>query len=523
MTMDRHRFTEARALFEEAVERRASDRDAWLLEHCPDESLRDDVHAMLAADAEETSNLDDGAAAMLAAAERDDEESLAGTRIGDLTIGERIGRGATSTVHLARRDSGEVVAVKVLRTGLVTDEAIGRFRAERGFLSGLDHDGVITVHDAGILPTGQPFLVTEHVDGPPIDRYCRDQALSRHETLSLFRRVCAAVHHAHTHLVVHRDLKPTNILVTSDGRPKIVDFGVAKLLDEAAEGWTRTGDRAPMTPPYASPEQRAGQEVTTACDVYALGVVLHELLTGARPEAESADPERFLPVSEHGDRSLRGDLDAIVGRCLARPPGDRYLSTEHLAEDLRRHLEHEPVLARRGGWSTAARKLVRRRPILSVASAAVLTGLVAAWVGADRNLARVRDSESIAWRAHAESVLVARALGEVLDKVAAGKLRERDDVLEMLADAETRIVELGDAPEAETRLRAALAGAYQRLDRRADAERNARRALELARSTRGVGTGDVRRILSRLADLIESTRPDEAALLREEARRPEAP
>ncbi len=531
MNAEQHR----RALewFDRAVLHPVDRRAAILAELGNDEAVRAEVLAMLAADeAADTSRLDAGAAALQADAARDEDE-LVGSAFDGFEVEACIGRGGTATVFRARAADGTRVAIKVLRSGHDSHELIGRFRSERELLSGLAHAGVIALLHAGRLPSGAPYLVTELVDGPPIDRYVQAHRLPLFARLELVQRVCEAVHHAHVHLVVHRDLKPTNILVAADGAPKVVDFGIAKLLDAAAggESWTRPGERAPMTPAYASPEQRSGGEVTTASDVYALGVILHELVTGVRPVADPFDPSSFRTASEalrarddgsvhpipYSASALAGDVDAIVARCLARRPDERYPSARHLSEDLRRHRSHEPITARRAPWTTRTRKFVRRRPLLSVTSGAVVTGLAVGWIASHQSLERIRASESIAWRAHANAVLVSRHLGDILDRVAAGDLSDPDAVVSTLAATERTIeTDLADTPEAEGRLRAALASAYANLDLVRDAERNARRALELARVTHGFGQPDLRLYLSRLAHLIADTRPTDAAtLLRE--------
>src|SRR5690606_20871585 len=277
------------------------------------------------------------------------------------------------------RDDGQfrkAVAVKLVRRGLEDPQALRRFRHERQILAALEHPNIDRLLDGGVSDDGRPYLVMEHVEGEPLDRYCDARRLPVEARLALFTAVCEAVRYAHRNLVVHRDLKPGNILVTGDGTVKLLDFGIAKLLeaDDDADDvpLTRTGLR-PMTPEYAAPEQIRGEAVTTATDVYALGVVLYELLTGRRPytaattslyETERAvleqAPERpSTAVLKAGDRAddrgaspkalhrrLRGDLDTLLLTALRKEPERRYPSADALADDIRRHLEGRPLTAR---------------------------------------------------------------------------------------------------------------------------------------------------------------------------------
>jgi tetratricopeptide (TPR) repeat protein len=288
--------------------------------------------------------------------------SWSGRRIGPYRVERLLGRGGMGTVLLARRDDAHFqqhVALKVLRLESSSPETLARFRNERQILAALQHPNIATLLDGGQTPEGQPYLVMEHVDGEPLTAFCEERRLSAAERLRLFLQVCAAVQYAHQQLVVHRDLKPANILVTRAGVPKLLDFGIAKLLAAAELGAapleTQTGMYL-MTPGYASPEQIRAEPVTTATDVYSLGVVLYELLTGRLPrqlERHSvAEMMRLVaetdppPPSSHGLPALRGDLDTIVLRAMHRDPGRRYASVEQLAADVRRHLERRPVLAR---------------------------------------------------------------------------------------------------------------------------------------------------------------------------------
>ena len=344
-------------------------------------------------------------------------------RIGHYKLLSQVGSGGMGSVYLASRadDFEKPVALKILKRGMDTDEIVRRFEHERQILANLDHPYISKLLDGGTTEDGLPYFVMERVEGVPIDRYCDDARLSTRERLELFRKVCSAVHFAHQNLVVHRDLKPGNILVTEDGEPKLMDFGIAKLLEsEMLSTQTPTmplltiGGTGPMTPRYASPEQVRGDVITTSSDVYALGVLLYKLLTGHWPyrlsdrsmsglfeairEEDPVKPSDAVllrsetrmgdgstrpitpdSVSETRDgdvkilrRRLSGDLDGIVLRALRKETKDRYGSVEQFSEDIRRHLDGLPVLARKGTLAYQTAKFFRRHSAKLAMAGAVL-------------------------------------------------------------------------------------------------------------------------------------------------------
>jgi len=301
-------------------------------------------------------------------------------------------------VYLAERDDREYrmrVAIKVLRSDLDSGSVAQRFRQERQILAELEHPNIARLLDGGSTDGGVPYFVMEHVEGVPIDAYCEARQLSLRQRLELFRTACAAVAHAHGKRVVHRDLKPGNILVTAEGTPKLLDFGIAKLLiARPASEHTVTGTRV-MTPEYASPEQWRGSPVTAASDVYSLGVVLDRLLTGRGPYRPTLslpdeigraicedDPEPPSAAAPQARHRLAGDVDAIVLKALRKEPERRYGSAEELSEDIRRHLEGRPVTARRDRLAYRADRLLRRNKAAAVTAltTAALAALVAALV-----------------------------------------------------------------------------------------------------------------------------------------------
>jgi tRNA A-37 threonylcarbamoyl transferase component Bud32 len=528
-----------RACFEELRDRPPAEREEALARTDP--VLAGEVRTLLAADATPCALLDAPAppfdAEDLSALDpgRCPARDLDGTRAGAYRIGAILGEGGTATVYRAVALDGErEVALKLLKPGLDHRAVLARFRQERATLAGLDHPGIPRVLDAGQLPDGRPFLVTELVDGLPIDAHCAQARLPRRARLELFLSLCGAVHHAHGHLVVHRDLKPSNVLVTAAGRVVVLDFGIAKLLDRARDPrFTEVHGRSPLTPAFASPEQVRGAAVTTASDVYSLGVVLYHLVTGRAPYRSGADAaalERAVlrdpPLSasdaarEAGLPDVPRDLAAILATALAKDPEARYPSAEHLADDVRRFLAHRPLRGRRAGPLRALAQLARRRPLAAATVAAVLALAAGDWIGVRRSLARVRASETVAWRAHADAAVAARVLGDLLAELAAppshggaGAREERVDAA--LAGAGAMLADLDGMPEAESRIRLALG----RVERARGANERARehleRALALSRGTRGLTWRDTERCLAELVALRE---PGDPAAALEHAR-----
>jgi tetratricopeptide (TPR) repeat protein/tRNA A-37 threonylcarbamoyl transferase component Bud32 len=413
--MDLNRWQRVEQVLDMALTSEPEQWPAILDETCSaDPELRREVEALLrrAATAQHFLETPPGAVAEAVIAEAREAatgERNEGRRIGAYRIVREIGRGGMSRVFLAERADGQFtqqVALKLLRPGLDSEIDHERFRAERQILASLNHPNIARLLDGGVTDDGLPYLVLEHVDGVPIDRYCRDRMLPVRERLALFLTVTDAVQYAHRNLVVHRDLKPSNILVTGDGTVKLLDFGLAKLLQadavEPAPRTTRVGHRW-MTPEYAAPEQIRSEPITTLTDVYQLGAVLYELLAGHLPFAAgnlheletavlSAEPEPPSSAAARDGssaagrrqtdllalrRELRGDLDAIVLKALCKEPEQRYASVEAMAEDVHRHRAGQPVRARRQTAAYRARRFVGRHRLSLAAAAGVallLTG-----------------------------------------------------------------------------------------------------------------------------------------------------
>jgi serine/threonine protein kinase len=373
------------------------------LDHaCADDpELRSDVEALLASDDEHGVEFLAAPVADLAAARFTDPTSspasvefLAGRRVGPYEILREIGHGGMGAVYLANRADGQFrkrVAIKLVKPYLGTEEILRRFRNERQVVADLEHPNIAQLLDGGATEDGLPYLVMEYVEGAPIDAWCDSSKLSVRERVKLFRSVCAAVQYAHDKQVIHRDIKPANILVTADGTPKLLDFGIAKVLNPdltAQSIETTTIGPGPMTPQYASPEQVRGEKVGPACDIYALGMVLYHLLTGRLPySVQSADlrqvarviceQEPVKPSVTSGDSQLTGDLDNIVLKALRKEPERRYGSAAELSADLDRYLQDRPVQARRESLLYRGRKFLKRNRALITAGA--VTGIIV-WV-----------------------------------------------------------------------------------------------------------------------------------------------
>jgi eukaryotic-like serine/threonine-protein kinase len=395
--MNPERWQRLEDLFHAILELPSEARVAALSDACGDDlELRSEVERLLRSHAQASSFVIDAAAGVERIAATMIPE---GDHLGAYRVVRELGRGGMGTVYLGERADAQFqmrVAVKLIKRGMDSDAVLERFRHERQILAGLDHPNIARLLDGGTTGEGLPYFVMEYVDGQPIDEYCRSRRLPLEQRLRLFRQVCAAVSYAHQHLVVHRDIKPSNILVTSDGVPKLLDFGIAKLLDTGDDitMMATAADAQVMTPQYASPEQLGGERVTTVSDVYALGVLLYELLaddhpyelTGKSPgEVRQivADTDIAKPsatVARRGNdvlaRRLRGDLDAIVTTAMRKEPAARYGSVALLDEDVRRHMEGLPVVARGDSWTYRTARFVRRRKLGVAAAAAILITLI---------------------------------------------------------------------------------------------------------------------------------------------------
>ncbi len=383
------------------------DPRAWLASHPPEDPELLALALKVAARIQESGGiLDQSFEAVAREALHDLGPNLVpGTRLGPYVLAEEIGRGGMGVVHRAHRADGEFqdeVVIKLMPPALDTPQRRARFLLERQLLASLRHPRIAQLLDGGFTDSGQPYLVLEYVQGEPIDIAVEQQELGLRARLRLFLAVLEAVAHAHRNLVVHRDLKPSNVLVTGDGHVKLLDFGIAKVIEENEGALSLTGTGMPlMTPAYASPEQVRGEAITTAVDVYQLGLLLYLLLTGVQPQRDAGDSvagleravcrtEIALPSSaclHPWRRRLRGDLDRILQRALAKEPARRYASADAMAEDLRRHLDGRPILASGDSAPYRAAKFISRHQVLAATIAAVAAAVI---VFAVVDTARVR-------------------------------------------------------------------------------------------------------------------------------------
>jgi eukaryotic-like serine/threonine-protein kinase len=560
------RWRRIRSVLEAVLDAPPATRPRLLDELCGDDpELRADVVALLAAEESAPDLIDkpvlEAAGALvselgLGESEPEAADEMVGRKIGAYRIIRELGRGGMGTVYLAERADGQFehqVAIKLLHRGLEADDLLRRFLAERQILASLNHPNIARLLDGGATPDGRPFLVMEHVEGRSITEYCDQHRLPIDARLELFTLVGAAVQHAHRNLVVHRDLKPSNILVTGEGQVKLLDFGIAKLLSDddmpRSAPRTRTGWLL-MTPEYASPEQVLGEPMTTASDVYQLGILLYELLVGQRPHRieslSRAEAERLIchreppapsgtvvatpavgpeagpaaaeiaarrrTVPERLVKKLRGDLDAIVLKALRKEPEHRYATVESLVDDVGRYRAGLPVRARRGTRRYRARKFGRRHR-WPLAAAAILAVLLAGYAGtASVQAGQVR-------RALDQATLEAEKARQVSDfligmfesadpRAAPG---EEITAREILSRAVEKAEQLADQPEVQAEMLAVTGRVYRTLGQFERALPLLERSLSLRRGLYGDRHLEVAASMDALATLLQHQgRYDEA-------------
>jgi serine/threonine protein kinase len=518
-------------LFDQALDLPPGERPAFLDRACGgDAELRALVDRLLAGAEAEASRLTPGGGLqnLLQGLRNEEEEgSLVGATVGRYRIVRELGRGGMAVVYLAERADGQFeqqVALKLLKRGLDTDDLVARFDQERQILAMARHPGIARLLDGGVGPGGRPYLAMEHVEGRPIDLYCDDERLTVPERLRLFLQVARAVEDAHRNLVVHRDIKPSNILVTVDGHAKLLDFGIAKLLDPGLESTpvTRTAARL-LTPAYASPEQLQGEPVTTASDVYQLGVLLYLLLAGrfpydmgekgpveaarivatqepVRPSAavtgpatgaaipgrEEQGPEEIararLTTSTRLARELAGDLDTIVLTALRKEPERRYAAVAKLIDDVERYLEGRPISARPDTVRYRAGKFARRNAAALSTAAAALVLVIALTVLYTVQLARERDRAELAAARAAQVSTFLQGLFEV--SAPTRSLGEQITARQLLDQGARRIDELGD-PGTQADLMLVMGDVYRELALYEEAQALLERAVSIRRKFPG--------------------------------------
>ncbi len=550
-------------IFHAALECEPARRPELLERACAgDDGMRAEVEALIAAGVKNDGRIESAVSGVL---ERLVDEKNASERVPDRArigpyrvVGE-LGEGGLARVYLAERSDRQFqmrVAIKVVKRGMATRDIRRRLRQERQILASLDHPNIAHLLDGGTSDDGLPYFVMEHIEGEPIDIYCDRRTMSTRARVELFRTVCAAVHCAHQSLVIHRDLKPSNILVTAEGVPKLLDFGIAKLLDDERAphnlARTVTGLRL-LTPEYASPEQVLGRPLTTATDVYSLGVMLYRLLTGHRPyrfhndrpgeiervicETEPEKPSTAVGQTHEetaagGDRlpstpedlsrlrddhperlrrRLAGDLDNIVLMAMRKEPQRRYVSVDQLSQDLERYLESRPVAARRDTLRYRAEKFVRRHrgPVLAVALAllALLGGIMAVTRQAHiarRERARAEESLAVARTQSARAEQISGFLVDLFRISDPGEARgNRVTAREILDDGAARIRHgLGGQPLDRAWLMDTMGQVYRNLglfDRALELQRE---TLEIRRRKLPEGDPELARSLDRVAGIL---------------------
>lgn len=544
--MTPERWLHVKDLFHRALERDPAERAAYMaVEAGGDSELFDEVQSLLSAHETAGESLE-RPAVDLNAQFPVDESTVPGVGryVGPYRLLREIGWGGMGAVYEALREDEEFrkrAAVKIVRREMASEAILVRFRLERQILAGLDHPHIAALFDGGMTADGRPWFAMELVEGQPIDEYCRAQHLTVRERVSLFLEVCEAVEYAHRNLVVHRDLKPGNILVTADGRPKLLDFGIAKLVGEenAAPGsrLTRAGDLL-LTPDYASPEQVCGGPITTASDVYSLGVILYELLAGTRPYQLEGKPLQDIvrTITDHEPRrpsdaiaqddssagadgvgtrlrrQLTGDLDSIVLMAIRKEPDRRYSSVEQLREDLQRYLEGRPVLARQGSTTYRFRKFIVRHA--AAVSGVTLLFLVLAG-GVVSTLLQARRAE--AERARAEERfndlrgLATSVLFEIHDSIAdlPGATAARSLLVERGLEYLNRLSRQSDD---DPSIQREVAAAYIRLGMVQGQPTNANLGdLSGARQSHLLALSTAQRLLARNPDDIEARRTEALA------------
>ena len=527
--MDPSTWERLEAVFFTALELEEEERAEYLDRACAgDADLRAEVEAVLA------SHRAVGADEPLqtGAGSEPSSEGLVGARVGAWRLEGRVGRGGMGEVYRARRADEEYdqeAAVKIVRTGLSSWEMVRRFRLERQILARLEHPNISTLLDGGVTPEGHPYLVMQFVRGVPITEYADVHRLSVRERLGLFVTVCRTVQFAHSSLVVHRDLKPSNILVTDDGRVRLLDFGIAKLLDpEDPGGVTPTESLLLLTPEHAAPEQFLGLPITTATDVYQLGVLLYELLAGERPFRGRASLDLHRAICEEeptrpsawprapacdGDaaadtvaaadrararvttpeglrRQLRGDLDRIVLKALRKEPDRRYASAADLADDVERHLQGYPVRARPERFGYVAGRFVRRHRVAVATGVALAASLIALLFSSVRFAATTSaQAEALADERDVaiEVSSFLESLFEASDPYASGS--ERRDTLRvgyLLEEGTRRVREsLAEGSLVRARLLATLGTAWRNLGGLEEAQPLLEEALDIRRAELG--------------------------------------
>jgi eukaryotic-like serine/threonine-protein kinase len=532
--IERHKLI--KKIFDEALEIGKENRSKYLDEVCQDDTaLRKEVESLLAS-FENSENFIENPATDFKDIFVDDKRI--GQKIGNYKIIREIGHGGMGAVYFATRTDGEFeqqVAVKVIRQTFADKELLRRFKDERQILAKLQHSNIASLIDGGVSVDGQPFLAMEFIDGISITDYCQANNLSLKERLKLFLKVCKGVGYAHRNLIVHRDIKPSNILVNKENEPKLLDFGLAKLtVDNADSSQTKTAFRA-LTPAYASPEQLKGETITTASDIYSLGICLYEVLTGTRPfqtDGKSLEEiirtvtqvEPILPSKLESSSSklqnLNREIDNIVAYSLRKEPERRYQSVEEFAKDIENYLDGLPVIARPNTFSYRTEKFFKRNKIAVVAASLIILSLLGGLFVSLRQT-RIAQAET------AKSQKITKFMEKVLNYAnpawyAEGSKKQGEaKLIEVIDDLADKIeTEFPDNLEIQAELNHKFAEIYQAKLNKTEALFHAKKALELRRRVYGENHVEVAKDLYYLSaaefsngNIIESTRLGDEAII----------
>jgi serine/threonine protein kinase len=509
--MNKVEWQDVEGVLAAVMELTAAERSARITQMCGDRAdLRAEVESLLAAH--------EKAASFLEVNTQIDSEasphSLEGKNLGPYRLLGILGAGGMGTVYRAERTDGRFqkqVAIKVMPSALYSPELLRRFNNEQQILAELEHPNIARLLDAGVSPEGIPYFVMEYVEGIPVTEYCSAHELSTRERLKLFRVLCSAVHYAHQHLIVHRDIKPMNVLVTADGIPKLLDFGIAKVMDPwtAGLGGTTPSLLNPMTPSYASPEQVRGQTLTTATDIYSLGVLLYELVSGHPPYRLTGKPfdeairivcevEPEKPSAVAGPRNraagiaayshnLSPDLDAVVAKAMRKDPQQRYASAEDLAADIGHALDGLPVSARRATLVYHTRKFVNRHRFGVAVSLAAFLVLVAFSFTMGVQAERIAKERDRANREAATSKRVTNFMTGIFKVSDPSEARGNTVTARELLDKASKDIDSGlsQDPETQARMMHVMGTVYESLGLFSQSDSLFSRAAEIRRRTLG--------------------------------------
>ncbi len=520
LEMQNEKWEKIIEVFNSALDEKESERRAFveMQMNGEDEDALQEVLELLSSHEESEDFIEEPPSELAAEVFENGNRSSIGKTIGVYKIEKEIGHGGMGTVFLATRSDKEFdqkVAIKLLKRGMDTDAIILRFRYERQILAELNHPNIARLLDGGTTKNGLPYFVLEYIEGVPITEYCEQKKLELTERLKLFRQVCDAISYAHQNLIVHRDIKPNNILVNKEGVPKLLDFGIAKVLqtDSDTTNLTVAGERL-MTPKYASPEQVKGEPITTATDVYSLGVLLYELLTGTLPyKIESASPKQIeeiisekeptLPSKEinpkseiQNPKSLKGDLDNIALMALEKEPSKRYQNVGEFSSDIGRYLKGLPVIARKNTFVYRATKFVRRNAIAVAVAGIFSVFLIGFLINSQVQANRIAKEQK-----RSEKVLVfMKDIFKGNDPANAGK----NDVSarEILDRGVLKIEsELKNEPDVQAELFDTVGQVYQSLGEYEKAETLLEKSLQIRRDFFGENSKEIAQTLLHLGDV----------------------